>query len=151
MTTLTKEIILELISKIRPLPPIPVIWYSKHIGKEDSYEFDNSQLLSYLLFPLYHNDPSKKILIVGKDIAIKLINQGIEIQNKEVVMAEYEEIDLEVVFMTDDAILLTDSEIEGWIPKSCIQNIDELPKWLDKGDTHTFEIATYQLKDKGFI
>ena len=71
--------------------------------------------------------------------------------DKGVVMAEYEEIDLEVVFTTDDAILLTDSDIKGWIPKSCIQNIDELPKWMDKGDSYTFEIATYQLKDKGFI
>ena len=64
---------------------------------------------------------------------------------------EYEEIDLQVIHITDDAVLLTDTEIEGWIPKSCIQNIDELPKWMNKGDTHTFENATYQLKDKGFI
>jgi len=66
-------------------------------------------------------------------------------------MQDYEEIDLEVIHSTEDAVLLTDGEIEEWIPKSCINNIDELPRWLDKGDTHTFEIATYQLKDKGFI
>jgi hypothetical protein len=64
---------------------------------------------------------------------------------------QYEEIDLEVIYSTEYAVLLTDGETEGWIPKSCISNIDELPRWLDKGDTHTFEIATYQLKDKGFI
>jgi len=64
---------------------------------------------------------------------------------------EYEEIDLEFVFETDDAMLLTDGEIKGWIPKSCIQNFDELPRFMEKGDSHTFEIATYQLKDKGFI
>ena len=64
---------------------------------------------------------------------------------------EYEEIDLEVIHTTDDAVLLTDGEIEGWIPKSCIQNFDELPRFLDKGDSHTFEIAIYQLQDKEFI
>jgi len=141
--TLTMEVFKEAIDKIGLPPAIPEIWYSKYLEPDSIYEF-NKNSLSLLL-------PPDIIMFVGKNIAIEMINQGIEIQNKGVVMAEYEEIDLEVIFTTDDAILLTDSDIEGWIPKSCIQNIDELPKSMDKGDSYTFEIATYQLKDKGFI
>lgn len=65
---------------------------------------------------------------------------------------EYEEIDLEVIHSTQDAILLSDGDSEKWIPWSLI-NRDESMRWYDykKGSTHTFEIATWKLEKDGFL
>lgn len=67
-------------------------------------------------------------------------------------MTEYEEIDLEVIHPTQDAILLSDGEGEKWIPWSTVKP-DHSMRWYDykKGSSHTFEIATWKLEDVGFI
>lgn len=37
-------------------------------------------------------------------------------------MTEYIEIDFELIHETQDAILITDGDKEGWVPKSCIED-----------------------------
>jgi hypothetical protein len=64
---------------------------------------------------------------------------------------EYEEIDMEIIWITDEALLLSDGDKEGWIPVSQIKDYEHNRRNYEKNGTYTFEIAVWQLEDKGFI
>lgn len=37
-------------------------------------------------------------------------------------MTEYTEIDYELIHETEEAVLITDGDKEGWVPKSCVED-----------------------------
>ncbi|NHJ84539.1 MAG: hypothetical protein FK734_03705 [Asgard group archaeon] len=64
---------------------------------------------------------------------------------------DYEEITLTFIASTENALLLSDGKMQGWIP---LQYIKDPPmKWYEytKNQDYEFEIAVWQLIDKGFI
>lgn len=63
---------------------------------------------------------------------------------------ECEEIELEFIHGTPDAFLLSDGDREEWIPVSQIEDA-EMWHHYDKEKIYSFKIATWMLKDKGFI
>ena len=50
---------------------------------------------------------------------------------------EYAEISYEYVHQTDEAVLISDGDDEYWIPKSCIENINDVD--LKLGETINIE------------
>lgn len=63
---------------------------------------------------------------------------------------EYVEIDLEIVTITDDAILTDDGDDEYWIPRSQIEDGEEID-WGDIGKTLTLNIAEWFAEKEGLI
>lgn len=61
----------------------------------------------------------------------------------------FEDITLEVLAKSDRALLLTDGDVEEWIPVSQIDEVDV--DYISKGDTLPFAIKRWILEDKGFI
>ena len=64
---------------------------------------------------------------------------------------EYVEIDLTFVTSTNLSLKLHDGDNAEWIPLTTIK--DPPHRWYDydRGETYTFEIAEWKLKDVGFI
>ena len=60
------------------------------------------------------------------------------------------EIELEILQMTDDAVFLTDGDIEEWIPWSQIKQPNMYERGMI-GFTEFFEIREWILGEKGFI
>lgn len=63
-------------------------------------------------------------------------------------MADYEEMCLELIAKSADALLLSDGGNDEWIPKSLIKNPRK--DW-ETGNAYMMEVETWKLKDVGFI
>ena len=65
-------------------------------------------------------------------------------------MANYIELDLEVLHMTGDALFLSDGVVEEWVPRTLVNEGSELgADDIDK--TMTIELEEWMAIKKGFV
>lgn len=60
---------------------------------------------------------------------------------------KYTEMDLEVKYQTEKAILVTDGVKEGWLPKSTIDNVDD----IEEGVCSNLLVADWILEKDGWV
>ena len=63
---------------------------------------------------------------------------------------EYIELDLEIIAMTRDAVLFSDSTQEQWVPRSTILDGNDL-EYDQIGETLTVEIQEWMAVDRGLV
>jgi hypothetical protein len=63
---------------------------------------------------------------------------------------DYIEIDLEFVYGTEDALLLSDGDAEVWIPMTQIKDAEMWHRYTI-GDNYTWEIKQWILEEKGLL
>ena len=61
------------------------------------------------------------------------------------------EIDVEVLQVTDALILVTDGDIEGWIPKAILAPESEITKDSVAGDEGALVIPQWKAEKLGFV
>jgi hypothetical protein len=61
---------------------------------------------------------------------------------------EYEEICCEIIAMTAEALLVSDGDVEGWVPLSTIDK--PRSDWI-VGQSYIMNIEVWKLEDGGFI
>ena len=62
-------------------------------------------------------------------------------------MSKFEEIDVEIKFITEKAILIDDGMIQKWIPLSLIKSEEK----LEKGMTTTISVCEWFLEKEGLV
>jgi hypothetical protein len=72
--------------------------------------------------------------------------------SQEETVAEYAEIDAEVLVMHDKSMLVTDGDTEDWVPYSLIKDEEsDLTENSSKGDTGLLVLPQWKAEELGFV
>ena len=72
-TTFTMQAMVEALKRMKPIPKMPEVWYSKHLGPDVAFRATNQ--ITYSL------TKTSDVLFVGKNVAVEMLKNGIHIEN----------------------------------------------------------------------